>query len=129
MLSLFFSIEHYLTMSVSQALLHAREAVRVDPDHSEGAQLIRHVKRVMNEMKEADEALAGRDFEKAVVLFAQVIETAKPPPHSPIVAQLHSKRAQCYLRLHQFELCLQDTAKALYAQVRLNSLFDRTLAK
>ncbi|GAB5372694.1 hypothetical protein AAMO2058_001686700 [Amorphochlora amoebiformis] len=112
----------YLSKDLDQALMHCREALRLDPDNSEARTLYKHIKIVAGYYQTARKAYATRDFEIAVENFGKAIQSAEVPAKSPFWASLHSQRAQCHRRLRRWNQCLQVRCLTLSLSLSLSSL-------
>ena len=97
---------------LDQARKHLREALRLDPDHPEGARALKRVKRLEQHMSTAKGAFNARDFEGAKAAFTAALEEADAPQHAPLSASLHAERAAAQLRLKDFDAALKDACVA-----------------
>jgi len=102
---------------LDQAAKHLREALRLDPDDTEGARTMKKVRKLERHMDAAKQASVSREFDKAASEYTealQLVETA--PLHAPLCASLHAERGAAHLRLKGYDAALKDCAKAIYAQ-------------
>lgn len=105
-----------LSNDLDQAATHAQEAVRLDPDDTTAARLLKRVRRVRDAAGKGRRAAFERRFEDADGLLSSAITEAAAPRHAPLSAVLNADRAAARLRLGRVEDALKDCAVAIYAQ-------------
>jgi len=101
---------------LDQAQKHLREALRLDPDDSEGARTMKKVRKLERHLDAAKQAAISREFQKATEEYTEALSTAEAPKHAPLSASLHAERAAARLRLKAYDETLKDCAVAIYAQ-------------
>ena len=101
---------------LEQARKHLREALRLDPDHPEGARTLKLVRKLEGFLDTAKSAYNRRDFAGARDAYTAAMEAANLPQHAPLSATMHAERGACQLRLREYEHALRDATVALYAQ-------------
>jgi len=98
---------------MDQSVKHLREALRLDPDHSEAQKAHKKAKVVTDSFGKGKDAVMQRHFLEAVELFSKAIDVGGIPPKSALITQLYSERANSYLRLGEHDKCLADCQSAL----------------
>jgi len=104
---------YYLQAEFEQAWKHLQEALRLDPDDAATVHAAKKARKVQRAAEGAKAAAFKRNFEEAVALASQAIETADAPMRAPLRAMLYSERAAARLRLKEYAACLEDAAQAI----------------
>mmetsp|Transcript_6797 Transcript_6797/g.17388 ORF Transcript_6797/g.17388 Transcript_6797/m.17388 type:complete len:587 (-) Transcript_6797:22-1782(-) len=101
---------------LDQSVKHLREALRLDPDHSDAQRVFKRAKVVADSSAKGKECVMQRQFGEAVQHFTRAIDAGELPPKSALMTNLHAERANGYLRLGEHALCLRDCDAALAAR-------------
>eukprot|EP01062_Namystynia_karyoxenos_P073334 TRINITY_DN70136_c0_g1_i1.p1 TRINITY_DN70136_c0_g1~~TRINITY_DN70136_c0_g1_i1.p1 ORF type:complete len:634 (+),score=243.60 TRINITY_DN70136_c0_g1_i1:67-1902(+) len=105
-----------LSNDLDQAVIHAQEAVKLDPDNQGSCRFLKKVRKVKDAATKGRRMNFERRFEEGDRLLSEAIELAAAPRHAPLAAALHADRADSRLRLGRLEDALKDCAVAIYAQ-------------
>ena len=123
------------------ALLHIKEALRLDPDNRRARLVFKHVRRTLELVAEGRAAADARNFEAACSSYSRVLEGAerwlkhgddeatpvdltgsegegepslRVHARSALAVELFEARANCFFRRKLYTECLGDCSKALY---------------
>jgi len=113
--ALLFSADLDERSPLDQAQKHLREALRLDPDDSEGAKAMKKVRKLERHLDAAKQAATSRQFERASEEYTEALSLVGAPAHAPLKASLHAERAAAQLRLKAYDETLKDCAVAIYA--------------
>mmetsp|Transcript_4796 Transcript_4796/g.5477 ORF Transcript_4796/g.5477 Transcript_4796/m.5477 type:complete len:579 (+) Transcript_4796:241-1977(+) len=93
-----------------------REGLRLDPDSSYGKTMYKKYKHIRNGLKMSEAKETEKDYEGAVKIYTELVDSSNLPLHSPLRARLFAFRGNAKYRLGKFDEGLQDCAKAIYIQ-------------
>lgn len=95
-----------------------KEGLRLNPDCERIKFMLKTCRRVHENVKKARSDVFQRRFEEGVQAITSALELQTKvllPIKAPLYSTLLTNRAECYLRLNQFQNSLTDASKAVYS--------------
>ena len=95
-----------------------KEGLRLNPDCERIKVMLKTCRRVHENVKKARSAVFQRRFEEGVQSITAAIGLQTElllPMKAPLYSTLLTERAECFLRLKQFQNSLSDASKAVYS--------------
>lgn len=108
----------HLMGDFDSALQLLKEGLRLNPDCERIKALLKTCRSVYENVKEARSAVFQRRFNDAINSINAAIELQTQhllPSKAPLYSKLYTERAECFLRLKQFQNALSDASKAVYS--------------
>ncbi|XP_067014153.1 dnaJ homolog subfamily C member 3 [Anabrus simplex] len=117
---------HYQLGEAGEALKEIRELLKLDPDHKEGGEFYRKVKKVAKFLDDAQEALNGKNYARCIDSANKVLHIES----SAAMIKFHAKDklCSCYLHSDKLELSLRSCGEALEISKEPRILCDRAEA-
>lgn len=104
---------------LEQGIRMLKQAIRLNPDDEDIKTHVRQCTKIQGMIKTARNDVFHRRFQQASDQFdAAIMECQNTPylapPKTPLMAMLHTERAQAQVRLQRYDQALKDCAKVIY---------------
>ena len=104
----------FLQGAMDDAMAHLKQILAGDPDNKDAFRWVKLIRKVKKQKEAADAAYKGRNYEEAIDLYTQALETC-PKDNDALRSKLYFNRGACHNALRHHTECIDDCTSALDA--------------